>query len=80
LTPSLALKGWKPFFGFCGQGKAIRQDQNFTSVFLEHSRVLNMNVPQAAEAATLILTKCKAHSEQHEIKTLAGMTVKRRYS
>ncbi|HEX8818703.1 MAG TPA: gamma-glutamyltransferase [Archangium sp.] len=66
LTPSLALKGGKPFLSFAVQG-GDSQDQNLLQFFLNVVE-FGMNVQEASEAANINSFQMRASFGKHENK------------
>ena len=66
LTPTLALKGGKPFLSFAVQG-GDTQDQNLLQYFLNIVE-FDMNVQQAAEAPNFNSYQMRASFGEHEIQ------------
>jgi gamma-glutamyltranspeptidase/glutathione hydrolase len=72
LTPTLALKGGKPFLSFAVQG-GDTQDQNLLQFFLNVVE-FGMNVQQAAEAANFTSYQMRSSFGDHESRP-GGLTV-----
>ncbi|MBK7872817.1 MAG: gamma-glutamyltransferase [Saprospiraceae bacterium] len=66
LTPSMALKGGKPYLSFAVQG-GDSQDQNLLQFFLNVVE-FGMNVQEAAEAANMNSFQMRGSFDQHEIR------------
>lgn len=66
LTPTMALKGGKPFLSFAVQG-GDSQDQNLLQFFLNMVE-FDMNVQEAAEAANINSFQMRGSFGQHEIE------------